>query len=260
MPVKKISIVESDTEKVLNELFVNETNFNSLKTIVNKARENARGAQDHITKEVWEEINQMYHFVNSDSVTKYLTSYQALEIMADLIKHTLLYTGVVDITMPRGSGWWFMSIGKFVERCLQTIVLTEQQLDANDLGSSEQNDILQWRYLLLALSGYELHLKIYRTSDHNYNVLHQVLVNEDFSHSVVASLKRIGHYLEKAIANQTNPEVDDLVRTFGRLYAKVKFMDLNTINHKEVPLFLKEVKKDLLDFTDRFAHHFFSYS
>jgi len=259
-PENGIATPESDTESLLKELMVNEGNLNSLKAVVNKARENARGAQDHITKEVWEEINQMYHYVNSDSVLNYLNSYQALDVMAALIKHTVLYTGVVDITMPRGTGWWFMNIGKFVERCLQTIVLIEKQLEEIKKNPQNQSDILQWRYLLLALSGYELHLKTYRTSNHNYNVLHQVIVNEDFSHSVVFSLQRIGHYLEKIISNKTNPEVDALLRTFGRLYFKVKFMDLAMLNFEEVPPFLQEVKSDLLKFNHRFAQHFFSYS
>src|SRR6187431_1210684 len=49
----EIGSLECNTEKVLSELLVNDSNFNSLKAIINKARENARGAQDHITKEVW---------------------------------------------------------------------------------------------------------------------------------------------------------------------------------------------------------------
>jgi len=260
MQAEEISTVETETEKVLSELFINDSNLNSLKAIINKARENARGAQDHITKEVWEEINQMYHFVNSPSVLQSLNNYQALEVMSELIRHSVLYNGVVDITMPRGTGWWFMNIGKFVERCLQTIVLTEKQLQEMQPGDRDQNDILQWRYLLLALSGYELHLKTYRSANHNYNVLHQVLTNEDFSHSVASSLQRIGHYLEKIIARNHNPEIDVLVRMFGRLYSKVKYMDLATLNYKDVPVFLKQVKSDLLEFNQRFTQHFFSYS
>ena len=41
---KEIAALEANTEKVLSELLVSETNINSLKTLINKARENARGA------------------------------------------------------------------------------------------------------------------------------------------------------------------------------------------------------------------------
>src|ERR1700712_543452 len=59
-----ILALQLDTEAVLRKLLTDSTNNNSLKMIVNRARENARGAQDHITKEVWEAVNQMYHLVN----------------------------------------------------------------------------------------------------------------------------------------------------------------------------------------------------
>jgi uncharacterized alpha-E superfamily protein len=244
----------------LKKLLVENSNDNSLKGMINKARENARGAQDHITKEVWEEINQMYHAVNHSSVLYKLNTYQALEVMEELTKHTVLYAGTIDITMPRGNGWYFMNLGRYMERCLQTIVITEKQLEMMNFSENEANDILQWRYLLLSLSGYELHLKTYRSSNHNYNVLHQVLLNENFTRSVLYSLKRIDHYVNMAINNKMNEGSASLLRTFGRLYGKVKFMDLDAHDHSTVQSFLSEVKSDLMDFNKQLNHHFFSYS
>src|ERR1700712_5869815 len=63
-PDKEMLELENDTEAALSRMLLDATNPNSLLVIVNKARENARGAQDHITKEVWEEVNQLYHLVN----------------------------------------------------------------------------------------------------------------------------------------------------------------------------------------------------
>src|ERR1700685_4580365 len=60
--------IENNTEECLKLLLLDTTNTNCLKTLVNKARENARGMQDHITKEVWEEVNQMYHLINQPAL------------------------------------------------------------------------------------------------------------------------------------------------------------------------------------------------
>lgn len=38
-----------------------------------------------------------------------------------------------------------------------------------DYQLDDEKDILQWRLLLLSLSGYELHLKTYRSNNHNRN-------------------------------------------------------------------------------------------
>ena len=56
-----INEIENETAEVLKQILIDESNVNSIKFLVTRARENARGAQDHVTKEVWEVVNQMYH-------------------------------------------------------------------------------------------------------------------------------------------------------------------------------------------------------
>ena len=252
--------IENNTEECLKLLLIDPKNTNCLKTLVNKARENARGVQDHITKEVWEEVNQMYHLMNQPVLKKKIDSFLGLEVMEPLIRHTVQFAGITDITMPRGTGWCFMNLGKYIERCLQTIAFAEKQLEITHFNEEDTNDLLQWKYLLFSLSGYELHLKTYRSSNHNYNVLHQVLINENFPRSVTYSLQRIEHYLNKVIGNNINEERAALVRIFGRLFSKVRYMELDSLNKEMVPVFFEEIKTDLVEFNQKVVQHFFSYS
>ena len=257
---EQITELENQPELVLKKILIDADNANSLKILVNKARENARGMQDHITKEVWEQVNGMYHLVNHPSVLTSLTSYQGPEVVELFKKQCVMYTGISEITMSRGMGWQFMNLGKFVERCLQTIMLTQKQLEFLDSGEKEINDILKWRYLLLSLSGYEQHLKNYRSAEHNYNALHQVLLNENFTRSVVYSLKHIDYCLNYITSSNKNEETNNLLRQFGRLSGKVKFMELRKYDNSTLQPFLQEIKSELLDFSTRLAQHFFSYS
>jgi len=227
---------------------------------VNRARENARGAQDHITKEVWEEVNQMYHFVNQPYLVQKIDSFLGMEVMEPLIRHTMLFAGITDITMPRGTGWCFMNLGKYIERCLQTIAFVQKQLELSNFREADTNDLLQWKYLLFSLSGYELHVKTYRSGNHNYNVLHQVLINENFPRSVVYSLQRIEHYLNKVIAKNMNDERSALIRSFGRLFSKVRYMELDSLSKDDVPVFIEDIKSELIEFNQKVVQHFFSYS
>ncbi|HTB25095.1 MAG TPA: alpha-E domain-containing protein [Puia sp.] len=257
---KYLNSIENNTEESLKHLLLDTTNTNCLKTLVNKARENARGVQDLITKEVWEEVNQMYHLINQSDLKHKIDSYHGLEVMEPLIKHTVLYTGITDITMPRGTGWCFMNLGKYIERCLQTIAFTEKQLEITNFKEADTNDLLQWKYLLFSLSGYELHVKTYRSSNHNYNVLHQVLINENFTRSVMYSMQRIELYLNKIIGNEINEERAALLRDFGRLFSKVRYMELDSLNKETVPVFFEDIKASLIEFNQRVVQHFFSYS
>jgi uncharacterized alpha-E superfamily protein len=269
MPIMKIftdsedeylQSIENNTEECLKRLLIDTENTNCLRALINKARENARGAQDHITKEVWEEVNQMYHLVNQPLLEHNIDSFRALEMMEPLIKHTVLYAGITDITMPRGTGWCFMNLGKYIERCLQTIEFAEKQLELTHFSEADTNDLLQWKYLLFSLSGYELHVKTYRSSNHNFNVLHQVLINENFPRSLTYSLQRIEHYLNKVIGTNINEERNALIRCFGRLFSKVRYLELDSLNKDTVPVFFEEIKTDLLEFNQKVVQHFFSYS
>jgi uncharacterized alpha-E superfamily protein len=252
--------IENNTETCLKRLLIDTTNTNCLRTLINRARENARGAQDHITKEVWEEVNQMYHMVNQPALQHKIDSFRGLEVMEPLIKHTVQYAGITDITMPRGTGWCFMNLGKYIERCFQTISFVEKQLAVINFSKADTNDLLQWKYLLFSLSGYELHVKTYRSSNHNYNVLHQVLINENFPRSVMYSLQRLEHYLNKIISHNVNEERAALLRCFGRLFSKVRYMELDSLNKDTVPEFFENIKTDLLFFNQKVVQHFFSYS
>jgi uncharacterized alpha-E superfamily protein len=255
-----LNSIENNTEESLKHLLLDTTNTNCLKTLVNKARENARGVQDLITKEVWEEVNQMYHLINQPDLKHKIDSYHGLEVMEPLIKHTVLYTGITDITMPRGTGWCFMNLGKYIERCLQTIAFAEKQLEITNFREADTNDLLQWKYLLFSLSGYELHVKTYRSSNHNYNVLHQILINENFTRSVMYSMQRIELYLNKIIGKEINEERAALMRDFGRLFSKVRYMELDSLNKETVPVFFEDIKAALTEFNQRVVQHFFSYS
>ncbi|MDB5230851.1 MAG: hypothetical protein JWN76_1656 [Chitinophagaceae bacterium] len=251
--------IQHNIPAVLKKLLIGEDNLNSLQVIVSRARENARGAQDQLTKEVWEQVNQMYHMVNDHSLKIRLNTNEAMAIIENFSNQTVVFAGITDITMERGLGWNFMNLGKFIERCLQTISIVNKELEIITEHGVDARDILQWRYLLLCLSGYEMHLKNYRSQEHEKNVMDQVLLNENFPHSVIYSLTRINYYLEniRIIHGEVNIS---LARDFGRLYSKVKYMELQSFTVQSLREFLQELANDLGDFTRELSQHYFNYS
>lgn len=256
---EEITKIENDAPAVLRKILLDESNPNSIRCLVNRARENARGAQDHITKEVWEEVNQMYHLANQTNLSSKLKTDQAVKVIEAFANSTVMFTGITDNTMSRGLGWNFLQLGKFVERCLQTIAIAAKQVEFTSVHSAEVTDILQWRYLLLCLSGYELHLKTYRSPDHTASVLQQILLDENFTRSVVYSLIRINHYLENImlIHEEQNKEVQ---RSIGKLLSKVKFLDIQSLEVGGLHKLLNEINTDLLALSTQVGQYFFSYS
>src|SRR4051794_13668171 len=255
-----IGLIEYNTAASLNKLMLDTENHNSLKVIVHRARENARGIQDYITKEVWEEVNQIYHFINDSYLTTKLSGSEAMQVLDKCTNHSVLYAGVIEITMPRDTGWYFMNLGKYIERCFHAIALLEKQLQLIQLIIEDPGDILQWRYLLLSLSGYELHLKTYTDTHHTTNLLHQVIFNDNFTRSILYSLSRIDIYLKKVMPLGSSIENKAILNCFGRLYSGVKYIEQNSLNNNNISSFLSKVQDDLSDFSTQFVQHFFSYA
>ncbi len=257
---EELLLLEHNTEAALQKLISDKQNSNSLKVLITRARENARGMQDHITKEVWEQVNQMYHLINQPDLDLHLKSFEAIKTIDSLTNECILYNGVADTTMPRGMGWNFMSLGKYIERCLLTIEMANKYYSLIDYSIEDEKNILQWRPMLLALSGYELHLKTYRSTEHNLNALHQVLFNENFTRSVLYTLRRVDKYFKEVTKNNNSEEKEALTKCLGRLVSKLQYTDFESINQLTLQEFLSETRKELVEFSRMLAQCFFSYS
>jgi uncharacterized alpha-E superfamily protein len=250
----------NDANAALSFLITDAKNLNSFKVLIGKARENARGVQDYITKEVWEQVNQMYHIVNEPGLTSKITGSRALEVIDQLDQNCTLFYGVTDSTMPRGQGWNFMNLGKYIERCILTIDTTSAHFQKIDHQLQTTQDILFWRNLLLSLSGYELYLKMYTRGQHNINVIDHIIFNKNFPRSLMYSLDRTKRYLE-GVAEDTKMEGSlALQKILGRICSKVEFADMTMIREMSLPHFLSSLRKELVEFSNQLTRIYFSYA
>src|SRR5579863_6138839 len=101
---------------VLQYMVAEKENANSVLNIVTHARENARSVQDHITKELWQCLNEFYHSIRDGNVSRGLQYDDPVSILDILIRQGVHYYGIMDITMARGEGFAFINIGKYLER------------------------------------------------------------------------------------------------------------------------------------------------
>lgn len=256
----EIDLLKENDAASLHYLLTETKNSNSLRSIITRARENARGVQDQITKEVWEQVNQIYHMVNHAGLTEKITGSEAIVAIDALIACSDQFCGISDSTMPRGQGWNYMNLGKYTERCLLTVEFVYNFNKKIEFNLEIEQDILFWRSLLLALSGYELHLKNYSNQNHNLNVTKQVLFDHFFPRSLYYALERANKYLSDITAVNPVEGTNELKRSFGRLNSQVKYADLSTIQHMGLETYLLQLRKELNEFSSLLGKIYFSYS
>ncbi|HZI54862.1 MAG TPA: alpha-E domain-containing protein [Chitinophagaceae bacterium] len=244
----------------LKYLIADTKNLNSGKVLVTKARENARGVQDYITKEVWEQVNQIYHIVNSPGIEERISGSNTMDIIDLLDQNSILFYGVIDSTMPRGQGWQFLNLGKHIERSLLTIDSIYAHSKKMNHQLDTPQDILFWKNLLLSLSGYELYLKTYTRGQYNLNVLEHVIFNKNFPRSLIYSLSRVRRYLKEVIEGTRIEENTKLEKQLGKICSKVEFADINTVKQEGLPQFLYSLRNDLTDFSKQLTQIYFSYA
>ena len=260
LPKEEIDRIKKDNAAALHYLFLETKNQNSLKVIITKARENARGVQDQITKEVWEQVNLLYHQINKPGLKEKLAGPEAIRTIDSFIKSSDQFCGITDSTMPRGQGWNYMNLGKYTERCLMTTEFTHFYFKKLDFDLKDEQDIIFWRSLLLSLSGYELHLKNYSNLKHNYNVLQQLAFDKNFPRAIYYSLDRANRYLTEIAGSNPVEGSIKLLRTYGRLYSSVKFADIELVEREGLEKYLIYVRKELNEFSQDLGRIYFSYS
>ena len=250
----------NDSRIVLKYMVTGKTNSNSILNIITLARENARGVQEHITKDLWQCLNEYYHTVKDTRLEKSLQRDDPIGVLDILIKQVMLYYGTVEITMERGEGRSFMNIGKYLERAIQSVDILDTKFGSVDDNPDLLTDTTYWKHLLQSLGGYELYLKTYREGFESSNILEQVVLNNDFPRSVIYSVNNIQRYFER-LKNESNlDDYREMSFRIGRLQSRIKYSSVKSIENEGLHQFLTQIRSELYGIANALNEHYFANS
>jgi uncharacterized alpha-E superfamily protein len=201
----EIESLDKRSRDVLCYIVTDRENPNSVYNLTVKARENARSVQDNITIELWQCLNDYYHLIRDPWIENSLRNGDPISILDTLIKQGMLYYGIADYTMFKGAGLSFMSLGKYLERSLQSTDILDVKFRDISYDPDKQTDTTYWKYLLLSISGYALYLKSYRSGFEAKNVIDQILFNVYFPRSLSYSLSLLQRIFDR-LQSSSNEE------------------------------------------------------
>ncbi len=251
---------ENDSRAVLKYMVTGKNNSNSIMNIITLARENARGVQEHITKDLWQCLNEYYHTVKDTRLERSLQREDPISVLDVLIKQVMLYYGTVEITMERGEGRSFMNIGKYLERAIQSVDILDMKFGSISDNPDLLTDTTYWKHLLLSLGGYELYLKTYREGFEAENVLEQVVLNNDFPRSVIYAVNNIQRYFERLQNDSNMDDFREMSFKIGRLQSRIKYSSVRTIRQEGLHTFLTQIRSELYGIADSLNEHYFANS
>src|SRR5262245_15873076 len=115
-----LQLHKKPTAKAVTEFLVFQTeNPNSLVSSICQARENARMVRDQITIELWEELNRLFWFVRTPQARE-VWNESPSDFFQQIKGSSLHLIGLTYSTLIRNEGWWFMEVGRFIERADKT--------------------------------------------------------------------------------------------------------------------------------------------
>lgn len=245
-------------EEVLVSAALDENNPVSILSAVFMARENARSVRDSISTELWESINNFYHFVANYPVDIYKTRGLS-DFTNRVFRNCSNVRGRIQYTLLYNVGWYFIQLGLHLESASQIVRIMISKLnDINEINKLKIGDAIQeqeWDILLDCVEAKDMCNKYYTSLPNRENTLEFLLFNPLFPRSVMNRLKQVLKYLRKI-----NPEKSGSKKSIDFKVAKIivpyQYLDVKEIDDN-LTEFLEELLSKIYLISDLIAEEYF---
>jgi uncharacterized alpha-E superfamily protein len=207
-------------------------NPNSIVSSIAQARENARMVRDQITIEMWEEINRIHLFLRSDRAMEMWDS-SPTEFFHEIRTSSCDLQGLIDSTITRNEGWYFLQAGKYIERADKTtriLDLRHATLPARGApGIFNQTDALEWSAILRSCSAWDAYRHIHGVDVGPRRVSELLLLSPDFPRSVRFCVAELDKVLRSLSGVPPGRFWNEAERRSGRLLAALQFGEIEDV-------------------------------
>ncbi|BBX91766.1 alpha-E domain-containing protein [Mycolicibacterium boenickei] len=197
--------------------FSRDSGGNSIVDSISSARENARGAREVTSTEIWECLNTTYNaLAERERAAKRLGPHEFLSYVEG---RAAMFAGLADSTLSRDDGYRFMVLGRAIERVDMTVRLLLSRV--GDSGSSPA-----WVTLLRSAGAHDTYLRTYRGALDAGRVVEFMLLDRLFPRSIFYSLRLAEHSLDELL-NRPHSRLGataEAQRLLGRARSELEFL------------------------------------
>lgn len=220
-----------DTKEVAYFIGLNEFNTASIKHSVAKARENARGAKDSISSELWQSINTYYHYINSISKEEF-EEIGIYDFSKKVLESISVINANIDNSLLHDEAWSLIHLGQHIERASQVIRMIITKInDINRIPKKEYYNMLELFEnvnLLKSTEAYDMSKIFYREVASVSHSLEFLTLNRNFPKSVVYNLRHIENCLLR-ITKVSKHETDSLEFYASKLLSIIQYTTIQEI-------------------------------
>ena len=221
---------EVTPENVIRFLTFDEAYPNSILSCLNSARENARSVREIISSEMWEQVNNFYHFVQDAAKSDKVPNWPSFFHRVKLESH--LFVGITNVTMTHNESWHFGQLGRFLERAEKTTRILDVKYfillpSVRDIGSTL--DELQWAALLRSTSAYEMYRKQDLQRINPTAVARFLLLDPAFPRSIRFCIHRAERSLHRITGTPKGTWCNPVERNLGKLRSDLDYLMIDEV-------------------------------
>lgn len=237
-------------------LILAQDNPESLTSIVTRARGLARELREHLSREVFEEINLLYLSTARGAAgdrslrTLYASVRRAVATAVSLFDHTVL--------LNEGREWF--RCGLFIERADMTSRIIDAKYflllpSPDDVGGPL--DRYQWRAILRSASALEAFHKRYRGPITAARVAELLMFDAEFPRSLLFSVLALRRHYERATRLASPSQTVFTARELALLELDLRAATADVILDRGLHEFLDEFQRRLITIDTTLAEHIF---
>ncbi len=242
---------DMDAYAVARFLTFDAKNSSSILACVASARENARQVRGQISSEMWEQLNRFYLTVRNADFDN-VWQRQPYEFFRSIKEGIHFFQGITDSTMNHGEGWYFIQLGRYIERAVATTTLLDVHyrayLTAPASSVEETGDYLEWVGLLKSCTAFEAFTKVYTADMMQPDRVAEFLVlNPEFPHSVRFAVDTIQASLQGIAGAAIARPTGRVNRLAGRLHAALSYSHVDDLMADDIHAYLTDVRQRCAD-------------
>ena len=234
---------EANPDSVCEFLFFREDNQNSVVSCITNVRENARTIRDRISREMWENVNGLYHQVremrsNAD-VRHSLHSF-----CREIISGSHGFNGITDSTLPHDEGWDFIQMGRALERAENTarVVDVEYHKLVETAAPAQYAGNHQWVAVLKSVAAYEIYRRVYHSAIEPSNVAELLILHPQHPRSVRFNIALLQTGLRSISGAGPHSYANEAERLAGKLHDSLVYDRIQDIFARGLHVFLSDVE------------------
>ncbi len=221
------------------------------------ARENARTIRDRISRELWEDINSLYH-----KITKLRDDDESLSRFCDAVKRGgHRFHGVCDATLARDEGWHFVQAGCVLERAEMTARILDvhyhQLLEVPQILNESRSHL--WMAVLKSVAAYEFYKRQYGQIE-PATVAQLLLLDARHPRSVRFNLSALQSSLHAISGSIPGTYANEAERLTGKIHERLTYDSIEEIFDGGLHNFLTDLQETCRNIGEQVTRAYFHYA